>query len=314
MLQYGPEPVVKEWIMNVSRRLAVAAAIVTLGGGFAAAAGAQRSQASGAQARKQAKSYTAELAAQAEKLAAAHDVRIAVDPSIFVPTPPKEIAPKDSADATVAALCAGLKDVAWRKVYLLQSEARGQMRPERLAAIVRALDLIETGGLVLENPATRRAMSLQKNLPVLPGFGDELRQRQFDPGGIYVIYSTIGGGFGQSVEDRFLDLQRQQLELMMQLDPDALAETFAKGMQMWSSLDPQTQSRLFGNMMQAGMQMFMKMDPAVRTNLIGGMMRSSMEMWANMPPDQRAKLTQEMMQMGQQLGNDLRAGGGRPPQ
>lgn len=276
---------------------------------------AQRTTGRDAQPKQQAQSYTAQLTALAERLGTALQTRIVVDPSIFVPTPPPEIAAKETADATVVALVSGLKDVAWRKVYLTQAEAKGGMRPERLAAMVRALDMLETGGLVLENPSTRRAMSLQKNLPVLPGFGDELRQLRFDPAAIYVIYSTLGGGMGKSVEDRFLDLQRQQLELMMQMEPEALAETFAKGMQMWSSLDPQTQSRLFGNMMQAGMSMFMRMDPAVRTNMIGGMMRSSMEMWANMPADQRAKLTQEMMQMGQQIGQQMGGGqGGRPPQ
>ncbi len=275
---------------------------------------AQRSQGARSQNRPAPQSYTAELAAIAEKIGAALQVRIVVDPSVFVPSPPKEPAALTNPDAAVAALVSGLKDTSWRKVYMLQAEAAASQRPERLAAMVRALDTLETGGLVLENPATRRAMSLQKNLPVLPGFSDELRQRQFDPNGVYVIYSTVGGGLGASLEDRFLDLQRQQLELMMQMDPDALAETFAKGMQMWSSLDPQTQSRLMGNMMRAGTQMFMRMDPNTRANLMGGMMRSGMEMWANMPPDERAKLTQEMMQMGQQAMGGMGQGGGRPPQ
>ncbi|NLH99992.1 MAG: hypothetical protein GX446_10955 [Chthonomonadales bacterium] len=290
--------------------LSGAVAVVMMG----ALVGGASAQAQRNTARKAPQSFTADFAAMAQKVGQAMNVRIVVDPTVFVATPPKEPQILDTPEATVAAMVSGLKDVAWRKVYLMQSESTSGLRPERLAAMVRALDMLETGGLVLENPATRRAISVQKNLPVLPGFGDELRQRQFDPNAVYVIYSTVGGGLGGTIEDKFLDLQRQQLELMMQMDPDALAETFAKGMQMWSSLDPQTQSRLFGNMMRAGTQMFMNMDPGVRANLIGGMMRSGMEMWANMPPDQRARITQEMMQMGQQIMGQMGgAGGGRPP-
>jgi hypothetical protein len=259
------------------------------------------------------RSYTAEFTALADKVAAALQVRIVVDPSVFVPAPPQEPQTLDSPDATIAAMVAGLKDTSWRKVYLQKSETSASLRPERLAAMVRALDTLETGGIVLENPATRRAVSVQKNLPVLPGFRDELRERKFDEAGIYVIYSTVGGGLGGSIEDRFLDLQRQQLELMTQMDPDALADTFAKGMQMWASLDPQTQSRLMSNMMRAGTQMFMRMDPAARANLVGGMVRSGMEMWANMPPDQRARMMQDMMQLGQQLQGQMGGpGAGRP--
>lgn len=291
-------------------RLFLSCAVAFLAGAISVGAlaqdGANRRAEAGT--RSQApRSYTAEMTAAAEAVGKAFEVKVVVDPALFVPAPPAEPKEAQSADAAVNALVAGLKNAAWRKVYLTQSEASAGIPAARLAAMVRAVDVLETGGLVLENPATRRAISLQKNMPILPGFAEELRSLRFNPAPVYVIYSTLGGGAGGSAEEKFLDLQRQQLELMMQMDPDALAETFAKGMQMWASLDPQTRSRMMANMMQAGTQMFMQMAPAARAELVGTMMRSSMEMWANMPAEQRQRLTQEMMQLGQQLGGQMGA-------
>lgn len=259
------------------------------------------------------RSYTPELTAVVEKLAKDYQVRIVVDPAIFLPAPPAEIGQVRAVDEAIVRLTEGVKGVAWRKVYLTKSEAGSGIPAARLAAMVRAVDILETGGLVLENPGTRRATSLQKNLPVLPGFAEELRSLNFEPTPVYVIYSTAGGGSGSNIQDKFLDLQRQQMELMMQMDPDTLASAMAQGMQMLMGLDPQTRSRLIGNMMQAGMQMFMQMDPGVRMEMVGGLVRSSMEMWANMPQDQRQRFMQEMMQMGQQLGQQLGGPGGTPP-
>ncbi|NUQ70508.1 MAG: hypothetical protein HUU17_06760 [Chthonomonadales bacterium] len=259
------------------------------------------------------KSYRAEFGVVAESLANTYNVRLIVDPGLFIaspPTPPKEAR---SIEEALNMLLKGVTNSAWRRAYLGQAESSAGPNPARLAAMVRAIDSLETGGLVLENPTTRRAVSYQKNMPVLQGFHEELKSLKFDPVPIYVVYSTLGGGEGGSAQDRFLDLQRQQMELMMQMDPDTLASAMAQGMQMWMSLDPASRSRMLGTMMQAGTQMFMQMDPRTRTELVGGMMRSGMEMWANMPPDQRQRMTQEMMQMGQELANQ-RGGspGGRP--
>jgi len=247
------------------------------------------------------RSYTPEFVAVTEQIAKRFDARIVVDPGLFVAAPPSDPVQAKSVDEAVTALTGGLKNAAWRKVYLTRSEAASGLPAAKLAAMVRALDALETGGLVLENPGTRRAVSFQKNLPILPGFAEELRSLNFEPVPVYVIYSTLGEGTGGSVQDRFLDLQRQQLELIMQMDPDTLSDAMAQSMQMFMSLDPQTRSQFVGNMMRAGMQMFMNLDPRIRNEMVGGLVRSGMEMWSNMPPEQRQRFMQEMMQMGQQL-------------
>jgi len=297
---------------TMKRRLACAVLLAGLTcAAFGQGAESRRGQGAPAQGPK---SYTADFVAVADTVGKAHGIKIVVDPGLFVAAPPAEPKQAASAEAAVNSLVAPVKNCAWRKVYMMRNEASSGIPAGRLAAMVRAIDILETGGLVLENPATRRAVSLQKNMPVLPGFADELKSLRFDPAPVYVVYSTLGAGSGGSAQDKFLDLQRQQLELMMQMDADTLAGSMAQAMQMLSSLDPQTRTQLFGTMMRAGTQMFMQMDPQARTEMIGGMMRSGMEMWASMPPDQREKLTRDMMQMGQQIMGQMGGPpGGRPP-
>lgn len=289
----------------MSRRFLVTGMAVVLVGVLATSSGAQ----SRAQRPEGPRSYTVELATMAESLGKKFNARVVVDPTLFVPAPPTEPASANTIEEAVQALVSGIRNAAWRKVYLTRSEASAGIPAAKLASMVRAVDMLETGGLVLENPGTRRAVSLQKNLPILPGFAEELQSLNFDPVPVYVIYSTVGGGSGGNVQDRFLDLQRQQLELMMQMDPDTLASAMAQGMQMFMSLDPQTRSQLVGHMMRSGMQMFMQMDPRARTELVGGLVRSSMEMWSNLPPEQRQRFMQDMMQMGQQIMGQM----GGPP-
>ncbi|HXG23728.1 MAG TPA: hypothetical protein VNJ09_04165, partial [Chthonomonadales bacterium] len=124
-------------------------------------------------------------------------------------------------------------------------------------------------------------------------FGEALAAQQFSPNAIYVLYSRLPlqegeDGTGRPLQEQILDLQRRQMELMLQIDdPEMMAQMMAQGMQMWQNLDPQTRGRFMAMMMRAGMQM-----------------------WQNMPPEQRQQMLQSMQEMFQQgFGNP----GGPPP-
>lgn len=246
--------------------------------------------------RPAAKNYSAELKALAESLSKKYEAKIVVDPAIFVRTKPT--APGETASITeaLASITGQIKNTAWRRIYLKQSQANTVATPDKLAASIRALERVEQMGLVLENPTSKAATSYLKNYEVTQTFGQDLKDMQFDAGGVYVIYSTspwadLGGA--KSTEDRFFDLQREQMEMMMQMDPDQLGQAMARGMDLWSN-----------------------MDPALRGQFMGQMMRAGMQMWNNMPAEQRQTMMQEMMQNAQQFfggfGGNPPPGGGRP--
>jgi len=291
--------------MNVKTSFVMAAAVVYIATGASAQKPAQLPQPP--------KSYTTELTALAERIGKDFQVRIVVDPAVFVPVPPTDPGEIKSVDEAMVKLLGYTKTAAWRRVYLTRSEATSGIPAAKLAAMVRAIDSLQTGGLVIEDPGTRRACSLQKNLPVMPGFSDELVSLSFEPTPVYVLYSTLGGGSGGTLQDKLLDLQRQQYELLMQMDPDTLASAMSQSMQMLMALDPQTRSRIMGNMMQGSMRMLTQMDPRTRNEMVAGMIRTSMETWNSMPEQDRKQFTQEMMRMGQELGQQFgQQGGGMP--
>jgi len=216
------------------------------------------------------RNYWKEFKGYADDVATKFQAKVVVDPTLFVSAKPGP-ATGDTVEAALNSLVAQVKNCAWRRVYLKSGSTPS---PDRLAAAVRALETIEESGLVLENPASKRATSFLKGFPVSPSFTEDLAAQQFATTPVYVIFSTAPGvDASKSLEDRYMDLQRQQLEMLMQMSPDQLQAAMTRGMQMWQNLDPATRTQMMGQMMRAGMQMFM-----------------------NMPPEQRQQLMQEVFQ------------------
>lgn len=238
------------------------------------------------------KNYVKELQQLAADLSRRYQVKIVVDPALMVTAPPK--APSESATihAAMDSLARQIKNAAWKRLYLNQAQAASPPPAAKLAAAVRVLDMLEQNALVLEDPRSQTATSFVKNFRVPENFGEALAAQQFSPNAIYVLYSTLpvqgaDEGSSRSLQEQMLDLQHRQMELMLQMDPDMMAQTMAQGMQMWQNLDPQTRGRFLAMMMRAGMQM-----------------------WQNMPPEQRQQMMQSIHEIFQQgLGNP----GGPPP-
>jgi hypothetical protein len=239
------------------------------------------------------KNYIKELQDLAATLSRQYQVKIVVDPALMVTAPPKAPSENATIQAAMDSLARQIKNAAWKRVYLNQAQAASPPPAAKLAATVRALDLLEQNALVLEDPTSRTATSFVKNFRIPENFSEALAAQQFSPNAIYVLYSTLpmqGGddGTGRSLQEQMLELQRRQMELMLQVDdPDLMAQMMAQGMQMWQGLDPQTRGRFMAMMMRAGMQM-----------------------WQNMPPEQRQQILQSMQEMFQQGFGNL---GGPPP-
>jgi hypothetical protein len=219
------------------------------------------------------KNYNAELKLIAENVAQRLNIRIVVDPALFVAAAPKAPAEAQTPEQAMAALVATLKEASWRRVYLTQAQASAVPAAAKLAASVRALDQLEQSGIVLENPQTKKATTYVKNYNVSPTFNEDLTAGQFSPTPIYVIYSTNPFASAMSPQDRMMDLQKQQMEMMMNMSPEEVGEAMSRGMQLWQN--PATRQQMMGTMMKAGMQMFQNMSPEQRNE----MMQQSMQIF-----------------------------------
>ncbi len=85
-------------------------------------------------------------------------------------------------------LTTAFPELRWRKVYLRPGE-----RPtaEKLAAWLRALDQVESAGLVLTDTKGAKMTYLARDVPVEPGYFDNMADRKvaFDPTPVYVLYA-----------------------------------------------------------------------------------------------------------------------------
>ncbi len=236
--------------------------------------------------------HIAAFKALADSLAKQYEVRIVVDPAIWVLAKPKAPVQATNVGMALDQLVLQVRKSAWKRVYLKGVQALA-IPPEKLGESLRAMDVVEQTGIVVETPAMRRASTIIKNYEVPANFNQELEAQQFDPDGIYVIYSTAPGALaGKSLAERVSEMQKESMEMMMQMDDTQLNEAVQKGLDMFMNMDPSMRSKFMGMQMRAGMRVFM-----------------------NMPPDQRNLLMQDMMGFTQGMfgqGGPPGAGNRRP--
>jgi len=230
------------------------------------------------------RSFLNELRALIDTLEKRYAVKIVVDPALVVTSKPSAPSETLDVDGALTSVTGQLRhNAAWRRVYLSQAQASNPPSPEKLADAVRGLDRIEQTGLVMENPSNKRVTTFVRfNIPA--NFAEELEAQQFSTEPIYVLYNTTAltsVGAGKSLQERFADLQAQQMEMMMQMSPEEAAQAMEQGMQMWMKMDPQTRAQFMGTMMRAGMQMWSSMPPQMRQELMGDMIRFGQMMMMN---------------------------------
>jgi hypothetical protein len=216
------------------------------------------------------RNYLPELRAVVDSLAKRTESKILVDPSLFVAAAPKPPAEDASLDKALDQLVLAVKGSSWKKVYLQQNNNTLTPSPDKLANSVRTLDQLEHSGLVLENPVTKKATTYLKNYAVSNSFVEDLQAGQFNTTPVYILYATTVSLESKSVEERFADLQRQQMEMMMNMSPEEMTQAMQASMQSFMNMDPQMRTRMMGNMMQAGVQMFQSMPADQRMQLLQG--------------------------------------------
>ncbi|MEP6754978.1 MAG: hypothetical protein ABJA67_05715 [Chthonomonadales bacterium] len=222
-----------------------------------------------------ARNYLPELKVITDNLSKKFDVKIVLDPSLFVANQPQDAAYTDPEKA-LDTIAVTIKGANWKRVYLPQNQANVLPAAGKLADTLRALDSVEQSGIVLENPATKKATTMVKDFNVTNNFGQELTAGQFTTTPIYVLYAKVGTD-GRTMEDKYADLQRQSMDMMMSMTPDQLSASMAQGMAMFNNLDPATRSAVMGNMMRAGMQMFQNMSEADRASMMQSAMQAAQQ-------------------------------------
>lgn len=177
---------------------------------------------------------------------------VIVDPALLVESPP-ELPPADAPiEEALAAVSAALPGSAWRRVYLTEAQLERLPAAERLAAWVRALEQLETGNLVLQDVAKRRATTYRKAEP-LASLSVLRRRGGLTDQPVYLLYSTTPLAHGGTPEERLVDLQRQQIGLMLRMSPEQMAQSMTPAIRAFPSADPETRARLMGLPAMAGL-------------------------------------------------------------
>ncbi len=219
---------------------------------------------------------------EATKLASQFGVRVLVESDLALPagrtlTP---IGNPSSIEAGLNALSQQIEGAAWKKIYLPDAVSSTPPNPDQLAQMVRALNSMEATGLVMADSTSSRATSFVKNFPVTEGFEQSLAAEQFSTKPIYLLYQTkpglIGTGASDATIKKFNQLQKEQLDMMMQMTPQQMQQAMQAGMQSFMQLDPQVRNQLMGNWMRMGFQMLRQMSPDQRRQLF-------QSVWQGMP-------------------------------
>jgi hypothetical protein len=197
-----------------------------------------------------------ELKAITATRAARDDSTILIDPDLFLSLAPKSPSADLPIEDALRMLTAPLTEIAWRKVYLTDAQLKTLKRSsaaEKLVAAVRTLDQLESGDLVLADGGTQRAITYLKSQPLSPSLDTELAQWKLSDRPVYVLYSTTPAARGGTLLERFAHLQRQQMELMLRMSPEQMAQSMEQVVQAFPPADTARRMRLMGLPMMAGM-------------------------------------------------------------
>jgi|GEM_PF-3259835 hypothetical protein len=226
--------------------------------------------------------YKQQLDELAKSLSKTFNIPILVDPGI---TPLQKVVctinPNDIT-ATMNSLQSNIPDTAWKRVYCSLND-KGQLpSAERIASVLRALDSMGDMKLVVDNGSDKGLASVSQSPKPSNDLNSMLSSEGLPKTPMIVLYyspkDTISTMAGEPLLQKITNLQRQQFQYMLQMDPAQISQT-----------------------VKQSMSMFMQLDPNTRMQMLSGFVRGGFEMMQSLTPSQRQEFFQNMAQIFRQI-------------
>ena len=181
----------------------------------------------------------------AATLAKRYDIRILIDPTLFVPTPPARPSTEQTLLQALDLLTRSIPDSAWRAVYQKPPTAASPTLSARsLAATMRLLDPMPPALLHLENAASRQSVTLQSDLTATE-FPAKVTAHHFTSRPTYILYAIHDEtDHSLSVAQRLGLLQKQQMEQLLNLNSSQMNQVMADALAQYSSGTAETSDQM----------------------------------------------------------------------
>jgi hypothetical protein len=189
--------------------------------------------------------HLSELREAARTLSRRYGAPFLVDPEIYLTSHPRLPEPELAADGAGAALSGSVHGVAFRALYLPKSvrDDLEHFDVARLAAGVRELTTAPPVTSLFEDGAGPPLL-LRGDLRKPQEIDAELERSGFSRQLVYLFYSTTPSGRGATYVERLADLQRQQMRLLLKMNPDQLSGLMEQQLQTYQAADPQTRNSI----------------------------------------------------------------------
>jgi len=172
----------------------------------------------------------------AATLAKRYDIRILVDPTLFVPAPPAHPSSEQTRTQALDLLIQSIPDCAWRAVYQKSPNAAYPAPSARsLAATMRLLDHMPPALLHFENTTSRQSITLQTDL-TMPELPAKVTAHHFTSRPTFILYAIHDeADHSLSIAQRLELLQRQQMEQLLNLNSSQMNQIITDALAQYSS-------------------------------------------------------------------------------
>ena len=147
--------------------------------------------------------------------------------------------------------------------------------------------------MIVADAQNQKISTLKKDNAPISDLNTELTAQKLDKTPVIVLYFSSKNvtdlALGQPAANKLGDIQRQQMQLMLQMDPNQIANATKNSMSMMMNLDPNT-----------------------RVQMMVGTATGFIQMMQSLPPDQRRQFFTDMRQTFTQMRGQMQGPGFMP--
>lgn len=177
--------------------------------------------------------------------------------------------------------------LAWKKVYVAKGPA--PVNGERIASLVESIKGVPAAGVVVEDPAARQVTLYLRNLPAAADLEAQIRTAWPFLEPVYLLSDPRPAAKKPDEKerarpappDRFANLERERMELLLKMSPEERAKATQRAMNMLLQIDPDAMQEMMRSGMQAWVQTMQQMTPEQRQQW----MQMSLRMFQSIPPE-----------------------------